>query len=361
MLNIYNLNFTKVAVHIITPKIEGAASANVVANRRLIELSEEVNELIKERLYDALKKTQKTFELVIEDNLTTSFFGICKDTEEDGDNIFLDNSIRLANKLAENQTSENIPGGYFIFIKAKDSNQDRNVFITLKADITQALSYDFDKIKILNNLFLTKSTKFFKFCLLYNRLEQDYQDDYTELEYPNDKYCCVLFDEQFRPDSIPAEYFYKGFLGLSIEYNAKIQSKRFYEFTEKFFKSNVESYDEMNNMLKVLKIEMEDNNVLTFQPAEFGQKYIQNQNYIETYNKEVITKLPDSISKDNTLIKSKLKSQKIEFPNRISISGPEESLTANFEIINDKDELLNLNPNQESYTIIKIKGRPFKI
>src|SRR5690606_1841906 len=134
-------------------------------------LSEEVSDLIKERLAEALKKPQKTFELVIEDKLSTSFFGICEELRDCSDLQFMDNSIRLANRLAESQTAENIPGGYFLFIKAKDISGERDAFIILKAENTVALTMELSKIKILNNLFLTKSTKFFKFGLLYQRLD----------------------------------------------------------------------------------------------------------------------------------------------------------------------------------------------
>lgn len=360
MLNIYNLHFEKVALHIITPKTEGAFSANVVVNRSLIDLSEEVSDLIKERLTDALKKPQKTFELAIEDKLSTSFFGICEETKDCSDIQFIENSIRLANRLAESQTAENIPGGYFLFIKAKDISGQRNAYIALKAEISIALTIELSKIKILSNLFLTKSTKFFKFGLLYERLESDYQDHYIEMEFPNNKYIAVLFDEQFRPDSIPAEYFYKDFLGLSIDFNPKIQSKRFYDFTEKFIKHNAENYEQMNDMLNILKYEVKDNTELEIIPTDFVNKYFQNPNHSEIYTKEVIPILPEKLLKDSTLIKSKLKSIRIEFPNKITISGPEESVSSNFVIIEDIEELHKLNPKQESYTIIKIKGKPFQ-
>lgn len=360
MLNIYNLQFEKVAIHIITPKSEGGNSGHAVINRNLINLSEEVSDLIKERLSDALNKPQKTFELTIEDKLSTSFFGICDELKDSSDIQFMEQSIRLANRLAEAQTAENIPGGYLVFIKAKDMNGERNAYIALKAEISIALTMELDKVKILNNLFLTKSTKFFKFGLLYERLDTDYQDNYIELEYPNDKYCAVLFDEQFRPDSIPAEYFYKDFLGLSIQFNPKIQSKRFFDFTERFIKTNAEHYDEMNELMNVLKYEVKDNNDLELMPEDFVNKYFQNANHTEIYTKEVLPLLPEKIIKDNTLIKSKLKNIKIEFPNRISISGPEDSISSNFTIIEDIDDLQKLNPKQESYTIIKIKGKPFQ-
>jgi hypothetical protein len=360
MLNIYNLNFEYVAIHVISPKAEGGASAHAVINRNIINLSEEVTDLIKERLSDALGKPQKTFELAIEDKLSTSFFGLCEELKDAGKLQFMDNSIRLANRLAESQIAENIPGGYFVFIKAKDMNGQRNAYIALKADISVALSLEMDRIKILNNLFLTKSTKFYKFGLLYERLDSDYLDHYVELEYPNDKYCAVLFDEQFRADSIPAEYFYKEFLGLSIQYNPKIQSKRFFDFTERFIKQNVEHYDEMNEMMHVLKNEVQDNTDLKLQPADFAQKYFQNPNHSEVYTKEILPLLPEEIQKDHTLIKSKLKSIRIEFPNKITISGNEDSMSSNFMIITNIDELKDLNPKQESYTIIKIKGKPFK-
>jgi hypothetical protein len=67
----------------------------------------------------------------------------------------------------------------------------------------------------------------------------------------------LLLDNQFRIDSKPAEYFYKDFLGFSVENNPKIQSKRFYEATENFIMNSIDSLDQKNTMLDALHAEFQ--------------------------------------------------------------------------------------------------------
>ena len=75
---------------------------------------------------------------------------------------------------------------------------------------------------------------------------------------PNDLLIAYLFDDQFRADSKPAEYFYKEFLGFSVDQNSKIQSSRFFEKTAGFIKDNFENYELQNNLLKALSLEFTD-------------------------------------------------------------------------------------------------------
>jgi len=133
--------------------------------------------------------------------------------------------------LARAQTKQSIPGGYLIVMDCSDATSDYFACIVIKAEPHEALQLaridGRDQLAVLDKVFLSPSQKFFKIGIIYQRSDEENVD-------LNHQYGTLLFDDQFRPDGQPAEYFYKDFLGFSANRNNKIQSKRFYHKTESF-------------------------------------------------------------------------------------------------------------------------------
>jgi hypothetical protein len=101
------------------------------------------------------------------------------------------------------------------------------------------------------------------------------------------------------------------------------------------------------------------NKAPSIKPSEFAELYFQDQELIDTYQEDVIQYLPEEIEKNESLIKSKLKNKKVLFPNKIILSGPADSLDANVQVISSNEDLKKMNAEQDSYTIIRIKGKPW--
>jgi len=359
MINIFNLNFKRAIVHTIFKKEQGQESALLVDSDSLINIDENVSYTIGERLTEALEKKTKTFKLTIEDVHSTSFFGISKELSELDDEEFIQNSKRIALLLSQAQTSSRHSGGYLVVIDAEmDSNQNK-VIIVIKAELQDALVYYENDIKLIQNLFLSPAQKMFKFAILYQRDIDEIEtlpESYTE---PNIEWGSILFDEQFRIDSKPAEYFYKDFLGFTTIDNAPIQTKRFYDKTEQFIQNYIEGYDKKKEVLNKLSDSLIDELNPEINPIIFSDDAFEREELKEQYKNEVLTTLPDNINKDNLLIRSNLSNKKIVFPNNIKVSGPVDYMDINVEIINSEEEFNNLSINQSNYTIIKVAGKPY--
>jgi hypothetical protein len=69
--------------------------------------------------------------------------------------------------------------------------------------------------------------------------------------------------------------------------------------------------------------------------------------------------LPVTVQKDTTLIKNKLDKKRVEFPNNVIISGPERTFEYSVQIVNSKDELQEIN-FEDDVTILRIKGKPYQ-
>ena len=80
----------------------------------------------------------------------------------------------------------------------------------------------------------------------------------------------------------------------------------------------------------------------------------------EKYVAEVANYLPEYVLKDPEMIKSKLEWRKINFPNKVTLSAPDRHFDFNIQIINSKDELESIDPEDENVTIVKIIGKPYQ-
>lgn len=357
MINFYDLDFKRVVLHQIVAKSDGMEHATVVPDENLFELSDDVVNIIKERLAKSASKISKAFEPEIIDYYGGTFFGICENLKEKGNSNFLSSSVDIAMLLARAQTKNNIPGGSFIFIEAL-TKSFKTWYIAIKAEWTSALRYEIHNrqsvIKLLDDIFLDSSSKNFKVGAIYEKDESGF-----EVPYPNSLFGTYFYDEQFSVDSKPAEYFYKDFLGFTLDSLPKIQSMRFYNNTDNFIRTFVESHEKKDSLLQALKQEFIINEEPQVSPADFAQTYFNEPEMQDTYINEVVPYLPARVTKDTTLIKSKLDKKKVEFPNNIALSGPEKTFDLSVHIINSKEELEDINFEDE-VTILKIRGKPYR-
>jgi hypothetical protein len=329
-------------------------NAHVDYELNLLKLEEKVVSTIKQRLVDAAGRESRAFELEIADSSDGKFYSLCNDLKGLENKKFVSRSCEIADLLAESQRRASIPGGYLIVIDATVPPKNTAIYIFIKAELHEALKFNKDgsksQIELLENVFLSPSQKLYKIGILAERK--------TQGKEPNEKFQCFVYDHQFRMDGSPAEYFYKDFLSFSVDRNSKIQTKRFYERTEAFIKENIDDFITKQDLLNALKVEVKTNVNSLITPSEFGQRYF-SEEIQDKYSDDVVRELPSSFVKDVVLIETKLNKKKIDFPDNINISGPDEGFDSRVSIIQSDEEVEQLNSKDSTYTIIKISGKPF--
>jgi len=361
MINFFELDIRRAACHGIDPKKTGLEHATVLVDNQLCDLPQEVFELIKDRLAKAAERETKAFQLEIDHTNQGSFFGLCRDLKNQSDDVFLNRSQEIAHLLAEAQTKNTIPGGNLLFFEAVDQ-RGRTAYVAIKAETLFALRYEIinnqSKVRMIQDLFMSQTQKMYKFGIIYERGEEEkelYKDQLEE----NYEFGCFLYDDQFNVGSKLAEYFYKDFLGFSIDANPKIQSKKFYINTENFIKSNLDTSAEKEELLKVLKHEFlnhDETDKIT--PRDFADLYIHEPEVNSLYHNEIAQYLPEVIMKDPSLIKNNLQRKKYAFPNDIVITGPNNTFDINVKILQSMDDLKDVDFSNRDYTIVKILGKP---
>ena len=158
-------------------------------------------------------KTSKAFELEIENTTGESFFSIASELHNQNNDNFIANTREIAGLLAKNQKRTSIPGGYLLIMDCIDNEAELPVCIVIKAEPHEALQFTnvggHSQVSLLKQVFLSPSQKLYKIGILYAKSA-------IENDNKNDQYGCFLYDDQFRAESHPAEYFYKDFLGFTI-------------------------------------------------------------------------------------------------------------------------------------------------
>jgi|GEM_PF-3227490 len=365
MINYFELEFIRTTAHRIEAKSEDAASSIATPGTEIISLDPDSEYKIKEKLFEASDKKSKSFDLRIGNRGGTSFWGIAADLDTSDNATFISETGRLSLLLAEAQTTGTIKQSYLITIHARSADSGRYVFIAIKAELNEAFVFRNGEIKLIDDLFMSPETKLFKFGIVYRYEPWEKVEMLDENGNPppdtdpiDSEWGAFLFDDQFRPDSKPAAYFWRDFLGFSLEDNAKIQSKRFYDATEKFLEANVPDYEQRRELIQALDLEISSSDTELFSPNDFTDSYIHDTERAEIFRQQVARHMPENIIKDISLITSKLNTKKISFPGKVKISAPAATLDTSVEIITSQEELQQLSTQQETYTIVKIMGKP---
>lgn len=357
MIDFNNLLVNRLIIHTINAKQDGQDSATVAASNEISEINYNVLEIIRNRLIDAAGRNSKAFELDIENSNQDSFFELSSELSELNEDEFIQRTTDIAELLADSQRRISIPGGYLLILDCLDNESNFPVVIVIKAEPHEALQFSINgghtQVSVLHKVFLSPSQKLYKIGITYKKSDE-------ETENVNEQFGCFLYDDQFRADTHPAEYFYKDFLGFTVGNNAKIQSQRFYDKTKNFVLTNVQDLETKTLVISALKNEFTINQSDTVNPINFANNYIPAENGLrDSYIGDVCQELPFAIVKDRSLIRNKLANRKIDFPSNINLTGPEEGFDNRVEIINEVDAIQNLEANNPNYTIVKISGKPY--
>jgi nucleoid-associated protein YejK len=357
-INFNNLEIHHAVMHTVKKKEDPHETAQPEFEDEQLTLDDSVTDVIRERLINAMGKASKAFQLDILHEHNGSFYSFAESLRDADDEQFMSVSRGITSLLASSQTKTTIPGGYLLILNCSDDL--RKVLIVIKAEPHEALmkAEGESQITLLRQVFLSPSQKLYKIGILSER-EELTGTDWDDLD-KNDKYEAFLFDDQFRVKSTPAEYFYKDFLGFTIEENAKIQSQRFYDITEQFIKDNFDDIDDKEGLLRILKDEFNYNQSASVSPAEFADTYFPVE-LAESYKYSTQFELPSSLIKDPVLIRNKISRRKVEFPGQLTLTGPDESFDDRVKLITGNSIYQEIEQaNVAQFTFVRIAGRPYK-
>lgn len=335
-----NLKIDKIISHEVFKPNENNELVNPITSNELTILDMQGIDVLQIRLTEALGKAAKSIQMDIANKDEDSCYQFSMNCiNAQNDNSFIEQSKNFARRHTTVHTNKRWSDGLLIIVKASIMSNNYPCVFIIKAE--KQTGYGKEKndnkitLKFLSELFLTLQSKMYKVGVFV------YKDD-------SDVYS-FLYDSNMNSSSSQsaARYFYSNFLGLSLPEDSKQHTKKFYEETTKFIQESKLSSIKKIELQQALHVQLKLSNSTTITPSEFAHEYFPKDiinNYL-TYleAKNVPT---NSISKDITLIKNKLKYRRLNFSSDVKIVAPSDSF----------ENLVNIESEEGGYTHLKVRG-----
>lgn len=313
MINYNLLNIKRAIFHKVMAKRDDWAPY-VEESNTMIGMTPRMEAIFRTRMHDAFSQGGKAFELSINDVEDGSAFSMIHGLRQCNDATFIAKSLSLANKLADTQTKKSIPHGFFVLLDCVYPQNNFPVYVLMKAEPHDAVEISTNVARALENIILSPSQKMYKAACFQQ----------ISAEGGHRGYRAYLFDEQFASRAQLAEYFYKDFLGLSINSNDKVLTKMFFCRMTDTIKDKYENdYVKKNDVEAVLDSEMRNQN-LAFNPREVINRIIDVDDRDYFYRRVIREDLPTSFRKNLSLIDSRMMRRSMSISDQIKIFAPQD-------------------------------------
>lgn len=355
---ITNINIEEIIAHEVIRRSE-LNTRKPMHSENLINIDDNAKRLIGSRIMDVINPGSHCVDLTVDGSSLrqgSSFDIITKMLNYD-DRAFIGASKGLADSLSNAQTAGSIKDGLAIFIKGNDlSNATTSRFIVIiKADPDKGLSQTHSNntitLEYVSNILLGESSRLIKVAIFIenNLIEQPLSNG--QIRDPED-FSIKVFDHlmQNSTNGNASLYFYGTFLGCSIAENAAIKTQRFFNITRDFINEmdieqnqKVEYYYDLISYIR--------GNETVINPTAFARAVLpenQQDKFIRTCEG---LDLRGSFSKNNNMIKNKLRRQSLKFSSDVTIIASPDTLNNSVQIL--RTETID----DEDWTILKIKGK----
>jgi len=313
MINYNLLNVRRAICHKVIARRKDRDSY-VEESNSLINITPEIESIFRTRMTDAFSQGSKAFEININEVESGSAYSYIKDLCYLDDKEFIACSKELAEKLANCQDRSNIPHGFFVLLDCVNTVDRMPVCVLMKAEPHDALEVKVDSTRVLKDIILSPSQKMYKAACFQKVSDTDSYCDYK----------AYLFDEQFGTRAQLAEYFYRGFLGLTVSKNDKILTKMlFVKMMDTIKVVYAGNYIQKDATEELLKSEMK-NHEKKIEPLKLIDRIIpkSDKNY---FDRRILNdEFPSSFNKDISLITERLSRQTVSISDSIKISFSQE-------------------------------------
>lgn len=308
----------------------------VEESESMIILTPQMEAIFRNRMSDAFSQGGKAFELSINDVEDGSVFSTIHGLRLQNNTLFIEKSVSLANKLADTQMKKSIPHGFFVLLDCINPFDNMPVYVLMKAESHDAVEISSNVARALENIILSPSQKMYKAaCFQQIAAERGHQG-----------YKVYLFDEQFASRAQLAEYFYKDFLGLSVNSNDKVLTKMFFfRMSESIKTKYANDYIRRNDAEMFLDSEMRNPNT-SFNPREVINRIIEVGDRDYFYRRVIREDLPTNIRKNLSLIDMRMMKRSMSISDEIKIFGPQYLFIDDLFIIDRETD--------NDYVIVKI-------
>ncbi len=353
-MNITNMSISRIISHEAIRHSELADRAPVLSSS-IIRVDNQAAALVTERIINAVSSGSHCVDVIVDDDNSGSPFDYITKLFDCQDSQFVQITQSLALSLSHAQTSGSIKSGTVLFVNGtcNADGDNRRYMAIIKADSDRVLQkriLDEGSIVLtyIADTLLGESQKLFKIAFYLEEFRQVRNTESRIALRSTTDFEVKVFDHNLQnsSDSNAAMYFYGTFLKCRLADNAKKQTKNFFESSLRFISEldipSEEKLDYKGSLMSYLR-----GNIATIEPGTFAREVfpIELQDaFVKSCTESEITA---AFTKDNGLIKKKLKNQSVRFSSNVV-------LTAEPNVIRDSVRIGET--NDDGWTEVMIKG-----
>ncbi len=323
-MDLINLQLGRVILHEVFKRTDERMKVDPQYGVGIEALDGTALDALRERIVAAMSRSERCIEMTISKSDVSSMVATAGGLANADERLYVLQSRRVADLLAEAQRSRTIPGGIVVVFTGSFGVPTRRVVGVIKAEVHTGFQRDLSDgrliLKFLDKLLLTPQTKLYKIGLFVEE----------EAEHANlvEAWRAFIYDEAMtvRDRYGAAHYFYDGFLGLSYPASSARQTKQFHDLTKTFIQSmNVPEEDKVslhNALVTYLKVDQSP----TVEVTAFGTHYFGDPAIQDSYGTFMTEKgFPDTaVYKDLTDVERSLRLRRLVFRNQVRVIAPAE-------------------------------------
>lgn len=323
-MNISNLQVTELILHEVFKRGVNPEPLPPDYGTSLENLDFEALDALHDRIITAMTSSTRCVQMAITNEAAGSMIeraisiASARDATE-----FIRLSCGVADKLADEQKSRQIPGGVLVVFRGTVNHPPQKIVGLIKAEVhngfTREVGIDGQKLKFLTKLMLTTQTKLYKIGFFVESAP-------FAVGAPASRWEAYIYDETLTMGNREgaAKYFYEGLLGLGFPQSSARQTKKFHEHTKTFIQSLAIDEEEKIIMFNALVTYLKADQSPTVGVTAFADAYIADVEMKDAYHSHMVSKeFPVTpISKDISDLKSVLRIRSLRFHSKIRLTGP---------------------------------------
>lgn len=330
-----NLKINRAILHKIHERKIDKTIKDPEYSSKLAEINVAGMNALRNRIVNAIGNNSCSLEMEICNVDAGTTFDLAQKSINESDDVFIENSKKIAYNLAEAQKSRRLPSGTVVVFEGTTSINSYPYIGIIKAEPQEGFKFEGQLLDFIENLILTKHQKFYKIGMFIK--VNDCKDN------ESDNFVAIVYDSNLaKITSDAASYFYNDFLGCEKLQSEPNLNKQFYLETRDFIDS-IEDIrdDEKLDLNYALYSYMEVEKSGTISVNDFSDKYLDKKIESKYKNHMKNKSFPlRNIGKDTSIINNLLKNRKINFTNDIQLVAPSESFKEMIEFKNEEDKTI---------------------
>lgn len=327
-----SLTLERVAIHEVVPASD-LQNDVAIETTELLALNDAAKRLICDRLVSCTGSNSHCVDVEVENHAEGSAFQKCVSLLDSPPATFSTTSASLARALSQVQISGSIKAGLGVFLQGtgwQDNTEVRWICV-MKADpdrgLVKKVTGTTIELQYVSDLIMSAQQRLLKIAFIVEELRNEASEAAQEIRDPSD-FSLRVYDHLMSTTGrgTAAQYFYSAFLGCRLADNSAKQTRDFYEQTRKFIDSvstdAAQRVEMRGHLVSYLKSQ---NSVIS--ASKFAEDYLPEENQAAYKEKMKAAGIPDNgISKDNALLKTRLKKQTLRFSSKVFLYGSPEQI-----------------------------------